>query len=134
MWPWMQDPGAKGVRRVPSRTTSRRKLKRGALREESTGKDHERSGNRQNPTQRGSHPDGGVGGGRVWEWEVEVEDSRNRKLEAPGDHHLEVALGLWLPCSLTGSLTQTGLNQPGQGSEAAQIHSEMCKSGISHIL
>lgn len=31
VWPWMQDPGAKGVQRALSRRTSRRKLKRWGL-------------------------------------------------------------------------------------------------------
>ena len=55
------------------------------MREESSGKDHERNNDRQNPTQRGSHPDGELeeeksGGGR-WRWRT-----AERKLEDPGDH------------------------------------------------
>ena len=70
--------------------------------------------------------------GELEEEEVEVEDCRNRQLEAPGDHPLEVALGLWLPCSLTVSLTQMGLNQPGHRGVKQLRYTQKCVNLASH--
>ena len=63
---------------------------------------------------------------------MEVEDFRKRKLEDPGDHPLEVALGLWLPCSLDSVLNSDRVESTRTyGSDAAQI-SQKCVNLASH--
>ena len=61
-----------------------------------------------------------------------MEDCRKRKLEDPGDHPLEVALGLWLPCSLDSVLNSDRVESTRTyGSEATQI-SQKCVNLASH--
>lgn len=131
VWPWMQDPGAKGVQCVPSRDIQEEaeevgleggKHSEGPWR----GVKIDRTQSRQEATWMGELEEEEFGG-----WEVEVEDCRK---ETGG--LLETTPWRWhWACDsvpLTVSLTQTGLNQPGPMGVKQLRYTQKCVNLASH--